>query len=155
MRIREAEASEVAMLAETFWHPLAERMERYSELNALTDDAVEMAVEEFESLLEDEERTVFLLEDEGAEVGFVAVEFGERPTREKGKYATVTDLYVKEAFRGRGYGTKLLERVETLAATEDCDYLDVSAEFENHDARAFYENAGYDAKQVTYAKPLD
>ncbi|WP_178918215.1 GNAT family N-acetyltransferase [Natronomonas gomsonensis] len=155
MRIREAEASEASMLAETFWHPLAERMEQYSELNALADDAVEVAVEGFESLLEDEQRTVFLLEDEDTEIGFVAVEFGERPTREAGRYVSITDLYVKDGHRGQGYGTKLLERVETLAATEDCDYLDVSAEWENHDARAFYENAGYDAKQVTYAKPLD
>lgn len=155
MRIREAEAGEEAMLAASFWYPLAELMERYSELNTLVDDAVEIAEAGFNSLLEDDDRFVYLLEDDGMEVAFVAVEIGERPTRETGRYASITDLYVKEGYRGQGYGTRLLERVETLATTENCDYIDVSAEWENHDARAFYESVGYGKKQVTYAKPLD
>ncbi|MFW5963998.1 MAG: N-acetyltransferase family protein [Natronomonas sp.] len=155
MRIREAEPGEGKMVAEAFWYPLAERMERYSELNALAEDALDAAIEGFEALLEDENRLVLLLEDEDTEVGFVAVEFGEHPTREKDGYASVTDLYIKEGFRGRGYGTRLLQRVEALAAAEGCAYLDVSAEWENDEARAFYENAGYEEKQVTYAKPLD
>ena len=76
-------------------------------------------------------------------------------TRKKGKYASIVDLYVKEEFRGQGHGTALLERAEAIAEREGCDFLRVSAEWENESAQRFYETRQYERKQLTYTKTVD
>jgi ribosomal protein S18 acetylase RimI-like enzyme len=152
--IREATPGEGALIAAEFWYPLAEQMEPYSELNELTDDAVEKATAEFEDLLEADDRYDFFYEEDGAPVGYVSVEVGVRPTRKLGRYADVVDLYVKADYRGEGRGTALLERVESVAEDEDCDVLRVSAEWENDAARRLYERFGYERRQVEYTKTV-
>lgn len=155
MRIREAEESEGRLIAEEFRFPLARQMEQYSELDELAGDALTSAAEGFEDLLKEERRFVFLLEEDGAGVGFVAGEVGVRPTRKRRTYASIADLYVKEGFRGRGFGTRLIETVEELAAEADCDFVRVSAEWGNEAARNLYEKFDYDRKQVQYSKTMD
>ncbi|NHN41557.1 GNAT family N-acetyltransferase [Halorubellus sp. JP-L1] len=154
MAIREATDEDARLLATEFWFPLAEQMEAYTDLNELRDDAGEHAVDGFERLLASDDVHVFLREDAGDPVAFVTVELGEHPSRERGRYASINDLYVKEAHRGQGHGTALVERAEALADREDCDFLKVSAEWENRPAREFYRDRGYEPKQVTFAKPL-
>lgn len=155
MAVREATLDDARLLATEFWHPLAEGMVQYSALNELHDDAAEDAIAGFERLLSRDEMHVFLREDDDDPVAYVSVELGERPSREHGRYADITDLYVKEPHRGRGHGTALVEHAEALADREDRDYLTVSAEWENHDAREFYRDRDYERKQITFAKPLD
>ena len=155
MPIREATVDDAALLATEFWHPLAEEMVQYSELNELHDDAAEDAIDGFETLLARDEMHAFVREVDDDPVAYVTVELGERPSREHGRYADITDLYVKDAHRGRGHGTALVDHVEALAYREDCDFLKVSAEWGNEPAREFYENRDYEPKQITYAKPLD
>lgn len=155
MRIREAGSGEGPTIAREFWYPLAERMERYSKLNELSDDALETAEEGFEKLLEKDEQFIFLLEVDGTDVAYISGELGERPTRKLDRYVSIDDLYVKEEFRERGYGTRLLEEAKALAEAEDCQFLRVAAEWDNEAARRFYEKHGYEPKQVKYAKSLD
>lgn len=153
MRIREAEAGEGPMVAAEFWYPLATAMESHSELNELTEDALEKARDGFESRIREDGTFVFVLEtDEGTPVGFVSGERGERPTRRRGRYVSIDDIYVREEYRGRGYGTRLIERVESLAEAEGRDFVTVSTEWDNEGARRLYERCGYEAKQVSYAK---
>mgnify|MGYP006284791491 CR=1 FL=1 len=153
--IREAKPGEGSLIAEEFWYPLATEMAEHSVLNELTEDALAVAREGFEELLAEDQRYDFLLEDEGTAVGYISAETGTRPTRKRGKYASIIDLYVKEGHRGQGHGTALVEHVEQLAAREDCDFLRVSAEWDNAGARDFYEKHGYGTKQVKYAKVVE
>ncbi len=152
--IREAKPGEGALIAAEFWYPLAKQMEPYSELDELTDDAVEKATAGFEDLLDADDRYDFFYEEDGTPVGYVSVEIGDRPTRTLGTYAHVVDLYVKEDYRGEGRGRRLLERAESVAEDEDCDFLRVSTEWENDAARRLYERIGYEKKQVTYTKTV-
>jgi GNAT superfamily N-acetyltransferase len=155
MKTRDATAEDARLLATEFWHPLAKRMERYSDLNELHDDAAEDAIAGFERLLESDDVRVFLREDAGDPVAFVTVELDERPSRERGRYASINDLYVREPHRGQGHGTALVEHAEALADRENCDFLTVSAEWGNEPAREFYRTLDYERKQVTFAKALD
>ncbi|GAB6878638.1 hypothetical protein JCM17823_09120 [Halorubrum gandharaense] len=66
----------------------------------------------------------------------------------------VNDRFVREGHRGEGHGTRLLSEAEELAAAEDCDFLRLSAEWENDGARRLYEREGYTPKQATYTKRL-
>jgi len=153
--IREATPEDADLVAEDFWHPLAEAMEPYSELNELTDDALEHAREGFADLLGSEDRYEFLLEVDGEAVGYIAAETGTRPTRQLSEYMDILDLYVREGYRGQGYGTRLVERVEAVAEREGCDYATVSAEWANDPANDLYESLDYEPKQVTHAKRLE
>ncbi|QCC51126.1 GNAT family N-acetyltransferase [Halapricum salinum] len=155
MEIREADPDDARLLAEQCWQPLAESMADYSSLNELADDAVEVAVDGFAEMLEADARTIFLAEVAGDAVGFANVRVGERPAMRHGTDAEVTDLYVKAGFRGRGYGSRLLDRAERLAAEEGCDFVQLSAEWDNDGARSLYEDRGYEPKQVTYVRPVD
>ncbi|WP_323675336.1 GNAT family N-acetyltransferase [Halorubellus sp. PRR65] len=157
MDIREATLDDAPLLATEFWYPLAKQMEQYSDLNELHDGAAEQAVGGFERLLDSDDHRTFLREvdDEPDPIAFSHLEFGEHPSRERGDYLKIVDLYVKEPHRGDGHGTALLEHAETLADAEDCDFLKVSAEWQNEPAREFYEHRDYEPKQVTFAKPLD
>lgn len=60
-----------------------------------------------------------------------------------GRYAVIDELYVREAYRGHGIGTRALE-----VAAEACRAMDVSAlrlevDVENERARALYERMGF------------
>ena len=155
MDVRDATTDDAELLATEFWYPLAKRMEQYSPLNELRDGVAEDAVDAFEAMLQRDDRRIFLREVDDDAVAFLVVELGERPSREHGRYADIVDLYVKDAHRGRGHGTALVEHVEALADRENRDYLTVSAEWANEPAREFYRKHDYEPKQITFAKPLD
>lgn len=60
-----------------------------------------------------------------------------------GRFGLIDELYVREAYRGHGIGTRALE-----AAAEACRGMDVSAlrlevDVENERARALYERMGF------------
>ena len=154
MDIRPATHDDAELLATEFWYPLAKQMERYSDLNELHDDAAEHAVAGFERLLDSDDHRTLLREVDDDPVAFAHLEFGEHPSRKRDTYLKIVDLYVEEPHRGDGHGSALVDHAETLAAREDCDFLKVSAEWQNRPARDFYENRDYEPKQITYAKPL-
>lgn len=156
MDIRKATIEDAETIAREFWHPLAEQMEQYSDLNRLHEDADDDAVAGFESLIgDDDDVDAYLLDVDDEPIACIVVESGTHPSRVHDTYLSITDLHVKAGHRGQGYGTALLEHAEALAARDDCDFLKVSAEWENDPAREFYDGHDYEPKQVTYAKPLD
>ncbi|MFC6734010.1 GNAT family N-acetyltransferase [Haladaptatus sp. DYSN1] len=152
MEIREADVGDAAFIATEFWVPLAEEMEAYSELNHLRADAGEHAENGFRRLLKNDTHRVFLLEADGEDVAYILVETGVRSSRRLGAFLSIVDLYVKEGHRGEGFGTALVEKARAVADAEDCDYITVSAEWDNEPAREFYENLGFEEKQVSYAE---
>ncbi|MFB6100271.1 MAG: GNAT family N-acetyltransferase [Candidatus Nanohalobium sp.] len=155
VEIREAEEEDAELLAEDFWLPLAREMEDYHEVNELDDDAGETAVDGFQDRLEDGKYRFFFLELDGEEVGYVSLERGERETREHGKCIAIVGIFVKEGFRGEGYGTRLMEKAREYAEELDADYIVVEAEWDNSGARKFYSEKDFDEKKVRYVKMLE
>jgi ribosomal protein S18 acetylase RimI-like enzyme len=153
MSIREAEKDDIETLS-GLWYSLAEGMEDYSELNELKDTAKEDSREGFSKLLEDKDTTIFLLEIENDAIGFMVLREGEHPSRTHENYVSIVDLFVKEGYRSQGYGSKMIEKAEEYAGQQDCDYLKVSSEWENEEARQFYERNNFEEKKVEYTKKL-
>lgn len=56
-------------------------MEEYSELNELKDTAKEDSREGFSKLFEDEDTTIFLLEEGDEAIGFMVLKEDEHPSR--------------------------------------------------------------------------
>jgi ribosomal protein S18 acetylase RimI-like enzyme len=154
MELVEATRTDVDVLAE-FWFALASGMEQYSDLNELALEGPAEAREGFERQLDREDTTVFLIQAEGTSVGFLTLREGTRPSREWSAYATIVDLFVEAEHRGQGLGSDAIEAVTEIASDRGCAYVTVSCEWDNDDARRFYEGNGFEAKQVTYAQRLD
>lgn len=154
MDLAEATADDVEPLAE-YWYALATEMEQYDELNGIALDDPESAEPGFEDQLEREDTTVYLLSADGADVGYLLLREGERPSRVHSAYVDVVDLFVAPEHRNRGHGSAALEAVKQIARDRGADYVTVSCERHNDDARRFYEDNGFAEKRVTYAHRLD
>ncbi|QKG91660.1 GNAT family N-acetyltransferase [Halorubrum sp. SS7] len=138
------------------WYDLATAMESHSTLNEIVyPDAEAVPDDGFRAHLDDPSVTDYLVVVDGETVGFVTLEAGERPSRERGRYLDVVNLEIDPGRRNEGHGSAVLERVEAMAREEDRDYLTVSCEWGNDGARRFYRDAGFEPKQVTYARSLE
>jgi ribosomal protein S18 acetylase RimI-like enzyme len=151
--IKEANRDDIETLS-GLWYSLAEGMEQYSELNELKDTAKEDSREGFSKLLEDKDTTIFLLETEDEVIGYMILQEGEHTSRVHENYVSIVDLFVKEDYRSQGYGSKMIEKAEEYAGQQDCDHLKVSSEWENGEARKFYERNDFEEKKVEYTKKL-
>ena len=155
MELVEAGEDDLDALVER-WYDLATAMEPYSALNEIAySDATEVPDDGFRAHLDDPATTDYLVVVDGETVGFVTVETGERPSRERGRYLDVVNLEIDPDHRNEGYGTAVIDRVTEMARDDGRDYITVSCEWENDGARRFYRDAGFEPKQVTYARSLD
>ncbi len=57
-----------------------------------------------------------------------------------GRHIFVYDLVTDADARSKGYGQRLLERVEDLAQMEGCECVTLSSGVQRHDAHRFYED---------------
>jgi ribosomal protein S18 acetylase RimI-like enzyme len=94
-------------------------------------------------LLEDAARgRVLLIEPGGAVAGYVAVCFGWS-LEFQGRDAFVDELYVREAFRGRGLGMLALEAAAELCREAGVRALHLEVERGNRRAQQMYRRAGF------------
>jgi RimJ/RimL family protein N-acetyltransferase len=155
MELVEATEDDVDTLAE-LWFALATEMEQYSELNRLSYSTVDEVPEApFREQIERGDVTVLLLNEEDTTLGFLTLRRGTHPSRTHAEYLHVVDLFVAEVYRNRGYGSEAFERVAEMARELGCDYVEVSCEWNNAGARRFYEDCGFEEKQVQYTYRLD
>lgn len=155
MELVEAGEGDLDALVER-WYDLATAMEAHSELNEIGyDDAGSVPDDGFRAHLDDPSVTDYLVVVDGDTVGFVTIETGSRPSRQRGRYLDIVNLEIDAEHRNEGYGTAVLERAAEMAREADRDYLTVSCEWGNDGARRFYRDAGFEPKQVTYARPLE
>lgn len=66
----------------------------------------------------------------------------------------LSNLYVRPAYRDRGIGTALLERVEDELEARGVETLRLEVMAANEAARRFYERAGYDRARVAMERSL-
>jgi len=154
MELAAATREDVETLAE-YWHALATEMEPYSDLNEIAYDDAEPAEAGFERLLDSEETEIYLLVADGDEIGYLLLREGDHPSRTYSEYLDLVDLYVAPDHRDSGHGSDALDAVERLARDRGVDYVEVSCEWVNDGARRFYEDNGFEPKQVTYARRVD
>ena len=155
MELVEADVGDLDALVER-WYDLATAMEPHSPLNEIAyADAAAVPDDGFRAHLDDPDVTDYLVVVDGETIGFVTLETGDRPSRERGRYLDIVNLEIDADHRNEGYGTAVVERVERMAREADRDYLTVSCEWGNDGARRFYRDAGFEPKQVTYVRSLE
>lgn len=154
MELVEAGRDDVDALA-AYWFALASEMEAYDELNELAVDGPADAADGFERQLDREDTAMYRLVEAETTVGYLTLRRGERPSRERSRYARIVDLYVEPDHRGRGHGSEAVASARRLAAEDGAEYLTVSCEWDNGDARRFYRENGFAEKRVTYAQRID
>lgn len=142
------------MIVEEFWRPLALRMERYSELNELDKTASNKSYEPMRERIESEEYRVLILEKDGPRA-YMMLEEEISVTRENDRCLKIVDLYVKKGSRGEGMGTAMIEKAREHAQNKDFDYLKVASEWENEEAREFYEKKGFEPKKIHYVDRIN
>jgi len=89
---------------------------------------------------------VFVAEQDGTVVGFVAVLAAQRFTElddPPGTYAFVTDVVIQASHRGRGIGRQLLQHAEAFARGAGATELRIGVLAENTVARRLYRSAGF------------
>ncbi len=70
----------------------------------------------------------------------------------------VQDFYVRDEFRGRGVGERLLQRLASLTRESGGCYIRLSVDKQNHRAQAFYTRCGLplsDSEQIHAARGGD
>ncbi|TKX68722.1 MULTISPECIES: N-acetyltransferase [Halorubrum] len=155
MELVEADESDLDALVER-WYDLATAVESHSSLNEIRyADASSVSDDGFRAHPDDPSVTDYLVVADGETVGFVTIETGTRPSRKRGRFLDIVNLEIDAEHRNGGYGTAVLERVAAMAREADRDYLTVSCEWNNEGARRFYRDAGFEPKQVTYARSLE
>jgi diamine N-acetyltransferase len=91
---------------------------------------------------------------EGRDVGHALLTYGF-DLEFGGRTATVTEVYLREAYRGLGLGTAVFEALERHCAERGVQTLELQAERENTAARRFYARLGFQAHdRVPYSKPI-
>lgn len=155
MDLVEATAADIDALVER-WYALARAMEAYDELNELAYSAVEDVPDDgFRAHRDADDVADYLVVHDGDTIGFVTLREDHHPSREHSRSLRIVNLVVDENYRNRGHGSAVVDRVRELARDRGCDYLSVSCEWRNEDARRFYRDAGFRPKQVDYARPIE
>jgi GNAT superfamily N-acetyltransferase len=84
----------------------------------------------------------WFIQHRGKPVGYVVVTFGF-DHEFGGRMATVTDLYLEPRHRRKGLGRKTLEHVAVFCRRAGVRGLELQAERDNTEARAFYKRCGF------------
>ena len=101
--------------------------------------------------------TIFVLEVRTEIAGFVAVQTearNEDADEVPYRFAYISDLMVRERHRRRGLGRRLLEHARSHATHCGAPYLRIGVHGRNRAARALYESAGFEAREILFEQSL-
>lgn len=123
------------------------------------EDALRLAQEDYQKLLPDglqsKNNFLFSIHDDalGDNETIGMVWFAVKAKRVV-RSAFIYDLNIREDLRGRGYGRKVMERVEEQAQEMGIDTVGLHVFGYNHAARTLYEKMGYQITGIGMTKTL-
>ncbi len=79
-------------------------------------------------------------------IGYIALCFGYS-IEFSGREATVDEFYIMPEYRGKGFGTKVLECIKAEARKYDLKVLHLEVARSNKKARKLYAQAGFSARE--------
>lgn len=85
-----------------------------------------------------------LIRDGDEAAGYVVLTYGYS-VEFHGRDLLVDDLYLRPAYRGRGWGTRVLGEIEKIARHEGLNAVHLEVAHWNIGARRFYDKAGFQA----------
>lgn len=113
--------------------------------------SVEELTAEFEGLILREDAAVFLLRENGRNIGFAQCQLRRDYVEgtDSSPVGYLEGIYVDEAFRHRGYARELLGRCEQWARDMGCTEFASDCELDNTKSLAFHLSVGFDeAKRI-------
>lgn len=141
LNFRIAEKSDFEQLANLRW---AFRMENGDERAAMSQkEFVKKCVEFFEAKADGDYHIYWIAEEEGEILSHIFVhkiDMIPRPCKIEDRFGYITNNYTKPEFRGKGIGTRLLEKVIEWAKAEDLELLIV---YPSEKSQSFYERKGF------------
>jgi mycothiol synthase len=97
------------------------------------------------------EQAIYVLEDRGDVVGFVWVALRVDLT---GVFGSIDQIYLKPAYRGRGYGERLMEAAHRYLRENDVPWARLYVTQDNTAAVRLYERLGYRAIRWEMERPV-
>ena len=85
----------------------------------------------------------FVLYDNGEPAGCGGVQFFDDRQEPDGAYGELKRMYVRDRFRGRGFGKRLLEHLERLSTDRGVTTMRLETGTRQPEAVGLYEKAGY------------
>lgn len=86
-------------------------------------------------------------------VGLGSVSFKDSLWQE-GMIAHIEEIVVREAMRGQGIGTALLEHIIAAARERGCRRVELDSAFHRKEAHQFYERHGFENRAYLFSKTL-
>ncbi|HSX08702.1 MAG TPA: GNAT family N-acetyltransferase [Candidatus Saccharimonadales bacterium] len=119
----------------------------------------EMDVDETLNNVKKYQGKILLAEDNKKIIGFiigVTWEQSKKNELEIGKHVLgeVVDLFIEEAYRGQGIGTKMLTMMEEYFKEKGCDSMWVSMFAPNKNAHTIYEKFGFADRSIGMLKNI-
>lgn|SRR5690606_21125533 len=117
-------------------------MEEYYAYEGLPFDAPRAHAAMFRLLSDETLGKVWLIHAYESVVGYIVVTFGYS-LEYGGRFATVDEFFIYEAYRGRGIGTQTLGMVEAYCQDHDLHAIELENERGNWSAKRFYDRLGF------------
>ncbi|AFO56816.1 MULTISPECIES: N-acetyltransferase [unclassified Natrinema] len=93
---------------------------------------------------------------DGELAGFVATEIDESPpVFDRPDRVIITDIYVREPYRGTRLAHDLVDRATERAREATCTELALEVDIDNSRAIAFYEKRGFETDRRRMMRPVD
>jgi GNAT superfamily N-acetyltransferase len=148
--LRRLTDEEIAKLAPLIESGYAEDIERNGGLSA--EAARRKAADDVPRVLGDAASALYAIEDDGSRVGHLWV--GERELQER-RVLWIWDVFVDEAYRGRGLGRSAMQLAEDEARRRGLRRVELNVFGGNEVARNLYRSIGYREWAVAMGKDLE
>ncbi len=70
------------------------------------------------------------------------------------KKLTVDELVIKDSYRGKGLGKKLMNEAKNIALNNNCNRIELNCWLFNENALAVYEHMGFEKQRIIYEMKL-
>lgn len=123
--------------------------EQFREMSKLIPDFIkegDQSAEFIENTISNDNSDILVYENDGTVVGFILLQAKTRPEFEfmlPGKYCYIMDIIVTEKYRGKGFGTALMNAAKDWAKEQNCNLINLDVLVNNHGAIKLYEKLGF------------
>lgn len=102
-----------------------------------------------------ENATVWVAVYNNKVIGYLAGSIEKTPAYTTKSLAELDNFYIDEEYRRQGIGKRLVEEFKKYCINKEIEEIKVTASAKNMNAKAFYQNNGFDEFEVTYKMELN
>ena len=140
---REAVENDVLAMVE-LWKEMMDLHKIFDALHTRREDGHEKFAEFIGSNIAKEDWIVLVAEVNGKIIGFIQAKLSEYPpVIRTTKYGEIMDIAVKESYRRKGAGQKLVEEVKSWFKSQNISRVEVRAAVGNEMSKSFYRKTGF------------